>query len=291
MQHRSRKFGLVGIAFLFMLIVLGCNLASPEPPGITPTLTTNAMFQRPTATPLPDGVDKSAARVGEQATPTLIPSPTPTSTPPPPTATPIPPIIIYDEAVHPDWEVTQSDIEFDLRHTRDSYSGVYSIEIKPTGKRQVLWFTLRRDAARPFIADDVVGVTFRLYSGEDGLDGADIAMAVIGSNKYPYWVPDDESVLGLDPAWRPDDSSITRFYDEAFSPTRLYFMGINGEIPPNTWVLVTNWFDERTNDIDYTFVTGMYFRTDDGFRNDVLIDDIQMILVPKEVPVSPSADQ
>ena len=275
LQSRLR---LLAIFSLFMVIVLGCNLTAPTT-TFEGTPTKNPLFELATPTP-----EESDSPQGKQINGTLVatepPQPTRTLAPQTPTPTPPPPIIIFDEQLHPDWELTQSDVAYDPGYTRNAYSGVYSMQFKPDGTRQVLWFTLKKDAAQPILQKDVIGVTFRLYSGESFLRTSDLVSAVIGSNKYPYWVENDESVIGLDPDWQAGDTSITRFYDESFSPTRLYFLGINNDIPPRTWVWVTNWFDERTFDIDYTFITGMYIRNDDGFRGDVLIDDVRIVLAP-----------
>jgi hypothetical protein len=73
-------------------------------------------------------------------------------------------------------------------------------------------------------------------------------VTVLGSNSYTYWVEDDISVKSI--------------YEPVFSETRLYYLGVNRTIPPNTWVKVELWLDERIYDPDYRYVTGFYIKNE-----------------------------
>ena len=280
------------IALSFVLL-LGCNLTAAVPQVATEVAVLQPVTS-PTFSPLFDMTNANNAnilstRVSEVATPTPFSiAPTraskavATATNAPPTATPLPPLVIYDEGLHPDWELVNSDIQFRDDYAGNAYSGNYAIRMNPAGRKQVLWFTLKEGAARPLLHSDVLGVTFQLYSGENGISNDALGVAVIGSKKHTYWVPNDDSVIGLDPDWEALDTSPTRLYDYAFPPTRLYFLGITNDIPPNTWIWVTNWFEDRSKHLEMTFITGMYIRTDIGFHSPVLIDDVKFIYAPPE---------
>ena len=277
--HLRQRVTVFGGCTLALFIFIGCNLSGlPAPTPIPPPATLNPLFEvgeTPEAQPEQTQIANTTEQQ-KQPPPTRTPIPTPVPTP-----APLPPIVIYDEVLHPDWSLTESSVEYNQFYSDNAYSGTYSLMMSPKRPRQVLWFTLNDTAPEPYLRDDIIGITFRLYSGDGYVRMGDLAATAIGSQKYPYWVPNDETVIGLDPTWKPDDFSVTANYDYAFSPSRLYFLGLTSDVPPNTWVWVTDWFKNRTNDLDYKYVTGFYIRNDDGFRQSVLIDDLQIIRVPQ----------
>ena len=55
-------------------------------------------------------------------------------------------------------------------------------------------------------------------------------------------------------------------------------MHIKRAIPPNNWVEVVVWLDDRIYDPDYTNVTGMYIKNDQGFLDTFYIDDIKLLV-------------
>lgn len=272
---------LLGALFLFLF--LGCNLVAPSTGTPFPTPTTNPIFAGGN-----DDVTRDSAE-SSNGTQTPIPTQRPSATPSPiptqaPTPTELPPIILFDDTLHPDWELVNSNMPHDTRHNGEAFTGTYSLQLSPSRGRQVMLLTVRQDAGTVYRRDDFLGITFRLYSGDNFVGIDDLAVAVIGSNEVPYWVPNDPTATNLDPDFEPDDPSIVSVYDYAFSPTRLQFLGITNDVPPETWVWATNWLDDRVFDIEYEFITGFYIKNDDGFTQDVLIDDIRLVLAPLATP-------
>ena len=67
-----------------------------------------------------------------------------------------------------------------------------------------------------------------------------------------------------------------------FSETRLYFLGINRDIPPETWVNVEVWLDDLQYDPIYEYVTGFYIKNDEGFGQTFYVDAVRIIMLPED---------
>ena len=274
-SHSHSHSNVIAVIILLVVVVLGCNISTPKSETTAVSPTTNPIFEQPTPSPT------------VQVTPTLTPTPTiavtvvvtsaePTLTPTVTailtataesiTATPLPSITLYDEALHPDWELEQSSMRYDLQYQLNAYKGVYSLSAQPTTDLRQLIFTVKENAQRPYLRQNIIGITFWLYSGDDYLSKSDLTMTILGSNKYPYW--------------RPDDTSVTNIYTPIFSETRLEFLGVTNTIPPNTWIYITNWIDDRIFDPKYEYVVGFYLKNEPGFLRTVLIDDVNIMLLP-----------
>jgi hypothetical protein len=117
------------------------------------------------------------------------------------------------------------------------------------------------------LREDVLGFSFWLYGNDDWIDREDLLVTVVGSNESPYWIPDDQSVENI--------------YEPLFSETRLYYLGINDDIPPKTWVQVYIWLDDLLFDPDYEYVTGIYIKNDEQFFETALIDELTVYLLPE----------
>ena len=136
-----------------------------------------------------------------------------------------------------------------------------------------MYFVVRQNADAVYYQDQVFGINFWLNSGDQVLLPDDLAITILGSNDYPYYVEDDQSayIEGEFP----------------FSETRLYFLGFNSSIPPDTWVEVMIVPDELIYDPVYTYITGFYLKNDEGFYNTFYIDDIRIILLAPETNSEP----
>lgn len=235
-------------------------------PTATPTANPYAtMPPPPTLTPL------------IPATPTASPTPRPTepATPPP---TPAPTtevaaetfdhVTIYDDDLNQNWTILRNrGMDYNLEHAFQAHSGDVALAMKPRRDFSTMYFIVKNDANTIYHRDDVLGFSFWLYSGDDYVELDDLIVTIVGSNAYPYWVQEDDSV--------------TNQYDPIFSETRLYYLGLNDVIPPETWVQVFVWLDDLLFDPIYDYVTGFYIKNDAGFFRTVLIDELVMYLLPE----------
>jgi hypothetical protein len=173
---------------------------------------------------------------------------------------------IYDEELNPNWMiVNQSGMEIDLDSSDVAMSGEVSFRFAPNKIYDTLLFALKESATDEYERGEVLGLTFWINSGDLTLSNDSLSVTVIGSNDFPYWVE--------------DDNSVTNSYDPVFSETRLNFLGVDRDIPPNSWVQVELWLNDRVYDPDYKYVTGFYIKNDDMVLRSVYLDDIQLILL------------
>ncbi len=216
----------------------------------------------PTSTPAPP--------LPPTSTPVALAAPLPlTSTPAAPLLTTSPPtapdeqialLPIYDDHLHPDWSTEQSQgVVYDLATDTYTYSGRVAAAISPQRKYGQFFLTVREDTQTVYNRNEILGVSFWLSGGSNSIDPGDLAVTVVGSNAYPYWVAGDTSVQRA--AGIPDTEITEEF--PLFSETRLYFLDINRTIPPHMWVEIVLWLDEREFDPDYRYVTGIYIKNDD----------------------------
>ncbi len=229
----------------------------------------------PTSTPAPPLPPTStsvapAPPLPPTSTPVALAAPLPpTSTPAAPLLTTSPPtapdeqialLPIYDDHLHPDWSTEQSQgVVYDLATDTYTYSGRVAAAISPQRKYGQFFLTVREDTQTVYNRNEILGVSFWLSGGSNSIDPGDLAVTVVGSNAYPYWVAGDTSVQRA--AGIPDTEITEEF--PLFSETRLYFLDINRTIPPHMWVEIVLWLDEREFDPDYRYVTGIYIKNDD----------------------------
>lgn len=210
------------------------------------------------------------------------PEPTATSTPFP-TSPPLRPNFlltdaitktIYDDALNENWAILEDTGSiFDTASDIRVRSGQHSIAFTPQVDFAMLFFTVKPETTVSYPFGEVIGISFWLNSGDDYLQLDELAISVVGSNEINYWVANDDSVKF--PA------------GETFSETRLYFLGLNRSIPPETWVEVYLPIDSLIYDPEYQFITGFYLKNDVGFTNTIYIDDVNFIMLASsaETPV------
>jgi hypothetical protein len=189
----------------------------------------------------------------------------------------LPEILIYDDELNDNWTIehsahTQPNL-WDTTHwfqqldpRLEINSGATSIAVSPQADYGTLFFTVRPDSGEEYRRNEIVGISFWLNSGSDMIATADLAVAVIGSNQFSYWTPDDNSIFA--------DSG------GSFSETRLYFLEVNRTIPANTWVNVIVWLNTLAYDPPYQYVTGFYIKNDLNFRNTYYIDRVALVMAP-----------
>ncbi len=226
----------------------------------------------PTSTP-----PAPAALLPPTSTPPALTAPLPPTSPPAAPDEQIASIPIYDDHLHPDWNAEQSQgVAYDLASETYVYSGRVAIAVAPQRRYGQFFLTVREDAQTVYNRNEILGVSFWLSGGANAVDPGDLAITVVGSNAYPYWVAGDTSVQQA--AGIPDSAITDEF--PLFSETRLYFLDINRTIPPDTWVEVVLWLDEREFDPDYRYITGIYIKNDDpAFLPTFYVDRMSLLLI------------
>lgn len=257
---------------LTFLIVCGLPLVALLVAGCT------SIDTERTAEAVPAPTVSNAFSPGQRVTPMPVPTMRvePPSLPAPaarPADSSLVEVSVYDDSLSGNWSLEQSAaMSYTLSSSVVVDTGRYALAATPSEDFATLFFTVQPSSQRIFPRDQVLGLSFRLNSGDDYLDPGGLAVTVVGSNQQPYWVPNDTSV---------DVGGRTTEDLPLFSETRLYFLGINRPIPPRTWVDVVLWLDEREFDPDYDYVTGFYIKTDENFRRALYFDNVRLITQPQ----------
>jgi hypothetical protein len=174
---------------------------------------------------------------------------------------------IYGENLDPAWTVRNSPgMSFKLRDGTEPHDGYYAISVSPQEDFGSLYFQVRPDAGVQYLRDQVLGLSFWIYS-EEPLATNDLAMAISGSDDYPYWTATDQSVNLAD-------------YDPIFDAEEAYYLHLNRAIEPETWTRVELLLDDLAYDTNYEYITGIHLKNNADFDKTVYIDQIQLILTP-----------
>lgn len=238
--------------------IFGNRDAAAGSPSVS-TLSAEGREDGVTATPWLEGAEVTA-------TPAPAPAQGPTSTPVPTPAPPRPITkTIYAEGLGDAWTLTNSRWMSYTEQSEVVHSGDVALRFRPEEDFGSLFFTVRRDAGEAFPYRQVMGVGFWLNAGARELELEDLALTVVGSNEFSYWVPGDDSV--------------TNDIDPVFSETRLYFLGSNQPFPAAEWVYVELWLDDLIYDPQYEYVTGFYIKNDRGVFQRLYIDDVHLIML------------
>ncbi len=277
--------GIMGALTLFSFIV-GCAELIEEPPtnnapDITPTINTlfvseDISLADPVSFAVTETITSLAGSgnsVTQQISSTLPLTKTPAGQPNDPQSTTEPfyiPITIYDEALNTDWVLEESEsVDYELYHWRHFRDGAVSIAATPLEAEGSLYFTVADYAQIEYMRAEIVGLRFWINGGENIITPQDLALAVVGSNRYPFWTHEDSSVPFPE--------------GESFSETRLQYLGFNRSIPADSWIEVELWLDDLLYDPhDYKYITGFYIKNDPDFLTPFYIDDITLLLESNE---------
>lgn len=283
-----------GLLLLFLLAsCTTTGLDSDNPAEALPKPTTFQFFDEspeleegaPEGAQNSTGIPTVANLFTERDTPTPKPLATPLPTFPPSSATEIPSseqenlfdYYVFDDTLDDNWAVAETigatiDMESDIR----VFEGANSIAFTPKEDFTSLFFAVKSSSNIAFQADKVLGLNFWINGGDDFIQLEQLALTIVGSNDYGYWSLGDNSVEFPD--------------GESFSETRLYFLGLNRSIPPNTWVEVTLQVESLVYDPEYNYVVGFYLKNDLGFRNTVYLDEVKLVLLedPAALAVEPA---
>jgi hypothetical protein len=280
-----RKFITFLLILLISLLLFGCVVNSPENPvetTIYPTPTTHELFNKgsgkvtdsagdstETLVPTLANYFSEPKRPTETLTPTVIPtfSPTPTVSTEMITTTEVITVSIFDDALDKNWiAVPNGKLLIDLEANDPVRSGNRSIGVISGESFSSVNFLVSKNTTKKYLRDRVVGFRFWLNSGDGSILISDLAVTILGSNDYPYWVEDDDSV--------------TNTFSPVFSETRLYYLGVNRTIPPKTWVKINVPIHELIFDPDYNYLVGFYIKNDEGVTSEYFLDDIELVTLP-----------
>lgn len=226
----------------------------PSPVAPTPVVA------KPSAIPtsLPTAVASAVVESTVVTEPTVVPSDSIAEVP------------IYTDELVKNWSLADSqNVRFNIKNNDVVHQGKQAIKAQPVSGTGTLQFSVRKSTAKPYLRDQVLGVSFWLSGGSSAVAPEDLAVTVLGSDKYPYWVANDTSV-------KPNPKLSSDW--PLFSETRLYFLGFTQSIRPNEWAEVVLWLDEREFDPSYTYVTGIYIKNDDRRSQPFYIDDVQLLV-------------
>lgn len=288
-QHRLAHFFQRGYALLPLGALLTLTLAacSGGPATSTPQV---ARYPTPTFHGLfSEKVGQDNTETGPQltTTPTVAfffmehqtatPQPTQTATPTSPPSINEFPLTgtysqtLYADSFNPNWKLERDNrVAVNIRSRDVPRQGQYAISITPKERLRPVYFIVTQDSSEVYLRDQVLGFRFWINSGNDYLEPEDLAVTVLGSNEYPFYVAGDRSV--------------TSSYDPVFSETRLYFLGFSRSVPPYTWAEVIVWLDDLIYDPIYEYVVGFYLKNGENFIQSYYLDDIQVILTDAELP-------
>lgn len=172
---------------------------------------------------------------------------------------------IYEDGLSPGWTTFDSwDVKYSLSDTDFVYRGNEAIAVSPLQDFAGFFIHLERRSDREILREDVAGFSFWINSGESEPAPYQLAATIVGSNEYPYWVEDDQSV-DID------------YEDSFFSETRLSLLDFNRQLQPGTWYQVIIWLENLPFDPDYQYITGFYIKNDTGFKETFYLDDISLI--------------
>jgi hypothetical protein len=232
-----------------------CASNTPNDPSHIPTPTINPLFGSAEETPVPT----------QQETSETLPTPTSLIPSPVLSQTEVITITIYDDQLNPGWKLVDTEgMSADLSSTDYVHTGEYAIAMTPSQDFSTLYFAVQMES-EPYPQDQVISISFWLNGGTDFIAPEDLAVTIVGSNRYSYWVADDKSVYTND--------------EFPFSETRLSFLDINRSVAKDTWFDVILWPDELLFDPIYENITGFYIKNDEGFFNTIYIDDIQLTML------------
>ena len=120
-------------------------------------------------------------------------------------------ITIYGDELNPNWTVrAKPEMALSLEAVSYVHDGIYALSIVPRldesgqlspGRSETtdledshLFFQVRPETTEWYRREQIIGVSFWLYSGMNEIAPGDMTLVVTGSNIQPYWAENDTSV-------------------------------------------------------------------------------------------------
>ncbi|MCS6887620.1 hypothetical protein [Chloroflexus sp.] len=253
------------LCLLIALTGCGRRLTIDPATAVAPTPTIAPFFQeRPTATP-------------------FVPPPTRTPLPtrPPATATAVTGsndvsnlqvVPVYRDTLSAGWSVANSALlsSLSLTQTNVVALGRAAIAVTPSESTGTLFFTLTRESGIELRRERVAALRLRLSGGNTPIANDAMTISVVGSNRVPYWEPNDDSVTL--------EGRVTNSTEPLFPETRLYFLGLNRAIAPGEWAEIYVWLDDLIYEPEYTYVTGFYLKTSSDLVPQYYVDQVEFLV-------------
>jgi hypothetical protein len=255
-QRDAVKGGLFLFLLALMLLAHSCKPIVVQPtaakPDVKSPTVASVFFEKETSTPHPT----------KTANPTLAPAPARTAA----SWDDVALIPVFVDALEPDWHLLENQgMVFDLENSEIVRSGTSAIKVSPQLDFSRLFFVLNPDSNNAYQRKHMVGLSMWINGGENWIGLSSLAFTITGSKIYPYWDEKDRSAY-IDGKF-------------PFSETRLYFMGFNSDIPPNTWVKVELFMEQLIFDPYYDYITGFYIKNDQGIYDTFYIDDVHLLMM------------
>jgi hypothetical protein len=254
------------LVIALILFATGCSMGSVEVApagGATPTV--SPLFLAPTTIAMPAVAPTTPASFADR----LNPSVTPVSVA---EAAGFAQLPVYGDQLVDHWDLLGDSwgMAINPAQSRYVYDGTAAIAARPQRGSGRIQFSVQPGMPRPYLRSEVLGLSFWLSGGQSYIYPEDFVVTVMGSNSLTYWDANDNSVQV--------EGRVTDAEAPIFSQTRLYYLDINRAIPPNTWVEVVLWLDEREFDPIYRYVTGFYLSNDEQYQDTFYIDRVRLIV-------------
>jgi hypothetical protein len=177
-------------------------------------------------------------------------------------------VTIYDEGLAPGWTLANS---WDQRINPESRvfasSGFVSVEATPLAPFAGVFFASTPTSRAIYPRAEVVGVRFSVSGGTRHLAPYNLIFKLIGSNRYPYFVPGDDSVR-----WPPGVQTSKPVFDER----GLDGFGLRRDLDPGEWAEVEVRFDGY-DQVEYEYVTGIVLMNDPNYMHSFYIDKVSLL--------------
>ncbi len=178
-------------------------------------------------------------------------------------------VTLYNDHLDPNWGIkTSPGMRYRLQDRTIAIDGNFALSIIPQEDFSSLYFQVRPDTIQQYLRNQVVGVSFWLYS-EEPIATNDLGIAISGSDDFPYWVANDGSV------------DLTE-YDPIFDDDEIYFLKLNRAVEPETWTRVEILLDDVDYDTNYQYITGIHLRNNADFNKTMFIDQLELMLMANE---------
>jgi hypothetical protein len=177
-------------------------------------------------------------------------------------------VAIYDEQLDPNWSLDESwGIRINPRSLSFSSSGRVALEAVPVEAFAGVLLINSPESTRIYPRDDVLGIRFSVSGGERYLQPESLIVKVMGSNRYPYFVGDDQSVrIDYDPS-----------NPYVFDEVGLSRLGLRRDLEPGEWAEVELWLDGYDL-AGYTYVTAINVMNAPSFMTPFYIDNIRLLV-------------
>lgn len=175
-------------------------------------------------------------------------------------------IPIYSDQTNSNWILhSGAGVFYVFQEAMEVHDGKYVFGLTFQKDDGYFDFHVRQGTTTEFLRDDTYGVHFWIYSVSQPLARRDIGVGIYGSNDVPHMSSNDASV---------DQTQFDPFFG---NNEDAYLIGLNRDLPANTWIEIELPLDSLEYDTNYTYITGIRFRNNSGFKGKILIDNLSLL--------------